>query len=331
MQQHFLTDKSSIFTRTAPAVVSAYVAHHVVTHDLQLLGSDTDRAYLRHRRVGTLDLCQVAFATESRVTARAPDNIYLLHILLNGSCQAGNNTGSPTRTKGDLNIFNPQALIDLIYSRDGEALLIRIPANFFSEICRENGWSSSDRDNLFATNTLRCRDQGNLPNLLALICKEVESSMATTQILQHYNQALVCKLLEISSNPRMDNQDNQQSDCFRRIVNYIEQNIKDEISLEELARQANISLRSLYVLFKKNANTTPKNFIRLKKLEQVYATLMNPARNFINVTEVALNYGFTHLGRFSEFYKATYGMLPSEAIHSRAPESAMEHLRGADK
>lgn len=325
MKQHFLTDKSSIFSRTSPATVSAYVADHVVTHDLQLLGSGRDKAYLRHCRVGTLDLCQLAFATESRITAKAPDNTYLLHILLNGSCQSGNNTGSPALTTGDLNIFNPQAALDLTYSRDGEALLIRIPASFFSEMCREHGWSSSDRDTLFATGPLPCGDQRNLPNLLALICKELESSMATPQILQHYIQALACKLLEISSNPRMAIQDNQQTDCFRRIVNYIEQNIKEEISLEALAGQANISLRSLYVLFEKNANTTPKSFIRQKKLEQVYATLMNPARNFLNVTEVALNYGFTHLGRFSEFYKTTYGMLPSKAIRSRVPKSATGH------
>lgn len=70
-------------------------------------------------------------------------------------------------------------------------------------------------------------------------------------------------------------------------------------------------------MFEKNAQCTPKHFIRQKKLERVYSALMNPANQVANVTAVALDYGFTHLGRFSEFYKATFGVLPSESLRTR--------------
>jgi transcriptional regulator GlxA family with amidase domain len=36
-----------------------------------------------------------------------------------------------------------------------------------------------------------------------------------------------------------------------------------------------------------------------------------------SVTAVALDYGFTHLGRFSECYKATFGILPSDSLKRR--------------
>lgn len=42
---------------------------------------------------------------------------------------------------------------------------------------------------------------------------------------------------------------------------------------------------------------TPKNFIRQKKLEHVSA-LMGPSSKALNVKAVALDYGFSHLGRF---------------------------------
>ncbi|HSG24075.1 MAG TPA: helix-turn-helix domain-containing protein, partial [Azonexus sp.] len=41
----------------------------------------------------------------------------------------------------------------------------------------------------------------------------------------------------------------------------------------------------------------------------------------LNVTAVALDYGFSHLGRFSELYKSTFGMLPSEALKERQARS----------
>ena len=52
-------------------------------------------------------------------------------------------------------------------------------------------------------------------------------------------------------------------------------------------------------------------------MEHVHATLTDPTRPVPNVTAVALEYGFTHLGRFSELYKSTYGILPSESMKAR--------------
>ena len=34
-----------------------------------------------------------------------------------------------------------------------------------------------------------------------------------------------------------------------------------------------------------------------------------------------LEYGFSHLGRFSELYKSTYGVLPSQSIRCRQPQA----------
>ena len=59
---------------------------------------------------------------------------------------------------------------------------------------------------------------------------------------------------------------------------------------------------------------TPKAFIRRQKLQHVHEALTQPGLRPINVTAVALEYGFTHLGRFSQAYQAAFGMLPSEAL-----------------
>lgn len=317
MKKNFLSNQSLIFAGNRPGEVAAYLARHILGQDLQLSGATTGGAQLRHRRFGALDICQASFATEVRLSGQTPDNTYLLQIVLEGSCQRYGEVDTPHLSGGDIVISNPQEPLDLACSADCEVLLVRIPANLFDELCHEHGWATQRRRTSFAGTSRACSDLPNLCNLLTLLCQEGECGTATPQILQHYARTLACKLLTgLDSNVRTDRSD-LQTECYRRLVAYIEQNIKDEISVESLARQANISPRSLYLLFEKHANTTPRNFIRQKKLEKVYATLMDPARNIINVTAVALDYGFAHLGRFSEFYRSTYGVLPSATVRSR--------------
>jgi AraC-like DNA-binding protein len=78
-----------------------------------------------------------------------------------------------------------------------------------------------------------------------------------------------------------------------------------------------MSLRSLYGLFERNAQTTPKHYIRQKKLERVHACLRDPSSHVRNVTELAMDFGFLHLGRFSENYRKQFGELPSDTLKRR--------------
>jgi len=329
MKHNFLTAKSCIFSEAEADDVCTYFNRHVAAHTLQLACDGKAAATLHHRQAGSLDFCQLSCGAPAHITGEVPDDAYLLQIVPRGSCTQNAEADSPALGIGDLAIANPREPIDLSHAQHCATLLIQIPALSFSDVCRENGWSKARQNIRFTGRPRHFDESSNLYALLALLCQEAESPTATPQMLQHLSRALACKLIsELKSNVCLDTADDQ-SDCFRRLVNFIEQNVKDEITAEALAHHASISLRSLYLLFEKNANTTPKNFIRQKKLEQVYATLMDPARNIINVTAVALDYGFTHLGRFSEFYKTTYGMLPSEAMRGRAAERAI--VQGAER
>lgn len=81
-----------------------------------------------------------------------------------------------------------------------------------------------------------------------------------------------------------------------------------------MAQLANMSPRSLYALFERKAGTTPKSYIRQRKLEKIHGSLSDPSVKVRNITEIAMDYGFLHLGRFSESYKSTFGELPSDTL-----------------
>ncbi|MNH34131.1 transcriptional regulator EutR [compost metagenome] len=78
-----------------------------------------------------------------------------------------------------------------------------------------------------------------------------------------------------------------------------------------------MSLRSLYALFDRQLGITPKQYVRQRKLERVRAILTDASCTVRSVTEIAMDYGFLHLGRFAESYRMCYGELPSETLKRR--------------
>ena len=97
-----------------------------------------------------------------------------------------------------------------------------------------------------------------------------------------------------------------------KMLRYIEQNVHRNIDIEELSSVSNMSVRSIYNAFSKAFATTPKCYIKQLKLQKLREDLLQGKCR--NVTEIALDYGFRHLGRFSSGYRKSFGELPSETL-----------------
>ena len=75
---------------------------------------------------------------------------------------------------------------------------------------------------------------------------------------------------------------------------------------------SNMSVRSIYNAFSRAFSTTPKTYVKQVKLRKLREDLLRGRCR--NITEVALDYGFGHLGRFSSDYRKLFGELPSETV-----------------
>lgn len=267
---------------------------------------------------GTLDLCNLAPAGCDAGAA-----IYRVEFIHRGQVSYLLSSGQLRLVAGQMTVINPDEPGEAVYSADCEKFSVRMPESLFIEACNEHRWCKPKGQIAFKPLAYEFGTLDKLLPVLQLLCQELESGLATPQILQHYNFLIASKLLSVLQHNVSFSAQETPSVQFERVVRFIEANLKRDISVEELAQHAHISPRSLYLLFEKHANTTPKDFIRQKKLGQVYSTLMNPASALSNVTVVALEYGFTHLGRFSEFYKTTFGMLPSESLKMRQTHGLM--------
>jgi transcriptional regulator GlxA family with amidase domain len=95
----------------------------------------------------------------------------------------------------------------------------------------------------------------------------------------------------------------------RRAMLLMEQNMTDPLPIAEIARRLKLSTRQLERLFLSVAATRPTEFYRSLRLRYARWLLDNTTRQ---VTDIAMDAGFSDCAHFSRHFKATHGFAPSE-------------------
>lgn len=96
------------------------------------------------------------------------------------------------------------------------------------------------------------------------------------------------------------------------LCRYIDNNATEDLTLNDLATQAQVTPRALQYAFRQYLSTSPMRYLRQQKLIQVNQTLKNRSkRQGITVTQAAVASGFTNLGVFARYYRQEFGELPS--------------------
>lgn len=136
------------------------------------------------------------------------------------------------------------------------------------------------------------------------VCAEFERLFIALLLAGQPHQHVICT----------DNKKNKKAiapGSVRRAESYIDAHYGDALSLEDISNAAGISSRALLFSFRKFRNTTPMQHLHSARLHHAKKRLESPSTN---VTEIALECGFTHLGRFAKSYRELFGEMPSETI-----------------
>ncbi|MBZ9783028.1 AraC family transcriptional regulator [Pseudomonas sp. REP124] len=317
MQQLLSSQQSAVFNLADPYAVSDYVNEHLGSHDIQLSRSRAYVSSLLHRKFASLDLCRISYGSDVRITSPALETFYHLQILLNGHCLWRNHRQEHYLGAGEMLIINPDDRVDLTGSADCEKFILKIPASVMESICRDQRWQTPGEGLRFVESCYRMDELEGFFDLLRMVCSEAETAEPMPRIQENYMQIVATKLLMLLRTNLTRPELNTSLATFEQIADYIRQNLKEDLCSDELARRAHMSPRSLYGLFERTVGLTPNRYIRQKKLERVHACLGDPTCGYRNVTELAMDYGFLHLGRFSEIYRRQFGELPTETLKRR--------------
>jgi AraC-like DNA-binding protein len=101
-----------------------------------------------------------------------------------------------------------------------------------------------------------------------------------------------------------------------RAEDYMRWNLVDIATTTDVARKIGVSRRTLETAFQKVRSASPAKVLSGMRLEAARRLLLSP-EGPSSVTDVCLDCGIGHHGRFSAVYRAEYGETPSETLRKR--------------
>ncbi|QHQ61533.1 helix-turn-helix domain-containing protein [Anaerocolumna sedimenticola] len=104
-----------------------------------------------------------------------------------------------------------------------------------------------------------------------------------------------------------------EESIVNKIVNYLQSNIYDNITFEDVCKFAHMSKTTLKTVFKSKSGTGVIEYYKLLKIEEAKKLMREEALNF---TEISEKLGYSSVHYFSKHFKKSTGMTPTEYICS---------------
>jgi AraC-like DNA-binding protein len=281
-----------------------------------VLGDRRAGIAFRHNRaeLGAMSLNALRYGSEVTVHAPTPVDSYLVKFTLRGASEVRQGRDTFATASGSVCVLNPtRSLVDhmsadfdmLIVQLDGPALRVALAEDF--GIC-----SRQPLEFLPGPWPLEGAI-GGLARLVRALCEELDSGasgLGRPQVrtlmslvlseLPHNHSARLARALAMGPAPR----------CVRAAEDYVDEHLADTIGLDDLLAAAGTSARTLQTAFLCHRGTTPMRYLRDRRLERVRAEILR--RPSARVSDIAVECGFGHLGRFAGQYRARFGEPPSQ-------------------
>src|SRR6185312_17498414 len=150
--------------------------------------------------------------------------------------------------------------------------------------------------------------------LLRFVMSELDQANVAPMVRERLGDALLFQLLY--SQPHTHSAhldapvDAAEPAQIRRVAEYLESRLWDEVRMSDLTRLTGTSARSIQAGFRKHRGCSPMDHLRAVRLDRARSLLSTADARA--VSDIALACGFHHAGRFSTYYRARFGETPVE-------------------
>lgn len=319
-------------------MASARLTRHqlIATTDVDQAREEVARRFCSHRlgltrRDGKLDMVHNAapigesvtlnylrYGDEVRITPGTFDDFFLVQVPLAGTARVriGDQVVASDRDKASLG--SPTEPVDMIWSDGCEQFLVYIRRGAVEELASAH--ADEPQPVVFQPQLdLKAPALRSWLRLARLALDDLEAGgelFRSPLASSHFEQTLIHGLLagqpssvaEPTAAPRVG------SRAVRKAVDLIEDDPQKAWRVAELAQRADVSPRTLQEAFRRDLDVTPLEHLRRVRMERARQDLLAADPRTGSVTSIASRWGFFHLGRFSQAYRAAYSELPSHTL-----------------
>jgi len=101
-----------------------------------------------------------------------------------------------------------------------------------------------------------------------------------------------------------------------RAIDFMKAHLADPISIVDICTAIRVCPRTLSYAFSSVLGASPKSYLMASRLNRTFRDLADTRVN-ASIESVAARWGFSHMGRFAQYYRAAFGERPSDTHRRR--------------
>ncbi|MCL5041777.1 MAG: AraC family transcriptional regulator [Gammaproteobacteria bacterium] len=226
--------------------------------------------------------------------------------------------GGTEATAGELLLFAPGHEIDVTWEAHTRAVVIAVDNVTLRRYLQDQHHADLPP---VSQRTLHVRREhpalSSLGHLLQLTDAELRagSHLLDSAAGQQHLQSLFCEsLLQLVPGFADQQQRPILPGLLKRTLDYIQANLGQPLSMEELVTVSGASRRSLEQAFRHNLQTSPMRYVLQCRLQAAREALRNSHPGELQLTDLAFRLGFSQASHFTHAYKRAFGELPSQTL-----------------
>ena len=264
----------------------------------------------------------LSYGAEVEIDPGERGDFYLLQLPLQGSARVRCNDQEAWVHPEMMSVLQPRARTRMVWSSDCAMIMLQVP----SQTVRA-AWHAGDGP-LPALRLTRSRQDAAVAAWWQVVAD-------MTRNLHHHGgqwlrhpaafaamEGLLLNGLELlrpdgmGARPAAAPATRADGSRLQRAIDHIHAHAQESLTLADIATAACMSPRALEAAFRRRYNDSPLAYVRSVRLERVHETLQRAAhaKEAASVTDIALQHGFVHMGRFAAYYKQRFGCSPSASL-----------------
>ncbi|MBO6719782.1 MAG: AraC family transcriptional regulator [Rhizobiaceae bacterium] len=318
----------------------------LASHDVLVDGNDLDEArsavsriFVDHRLIANaekpprpvtvscrhfsaLSLCYFDYGREIGINPDQLRKYYLLQLPLSGHVNVQSASRHAMSTVGSATLLPAERDFSMHWSEDSRQLVVRIDRlellQCLERYLGQNLTKSPDFDLELDWSSERMAPLRYALGSLSALARFPAGSPGHAMIARAAEDSFMYGLLMLqASDMTKAIIAGQLSSACPRIVkraeDYIEANLAEPITISDLVDASGGTARTLFDSFKRFRDMPPMRYVRHRRLLRAREDLKagGPATG---VADVAVAWGFQHLGRFAADYARQFGETPSETL-----------------